>query len=197
MNSSIARIYTNGNERVVVSYEEPDSPRDWETTGVMACAHKKYALGDKDTALDIEKEGSWKACEKWLEQNALVWLPLSLYDHGGITISVGTGGDKWDSGQVGFIYAGEADFKQAGLNPENPIEVQRVEETLYSEVESYDQYLRGEGWGWSQQTRSECSACGRGEWEEVDSSFGFLGEHDVSDIDLDFDWEASIVTEGK
>jgi hypothetical protein len=182
-----------GQERVIVSYDnDPPDPREGETVGTMACAHKRYDLGDKDTALNIEREGSWKACEAWLQQNALAWLPLSLYDHGEITMSAGTD-EGWDSGRVGYIYASKADFKQAGLDSENLGDFQRVEETLYLEVEDYDLYLRNEAWSWIHEKRSACDTCGNEKWEVIESCGGYLGSFQAWDhpIEADFNFETS------
>ena len=184
--------YTNGNERVVISYDDdPTDPRSWDNSGVMACAHNRYKLGDNDTSLDI-KEGSWEACEAWLKENAIVWLPLALYDHGGITMSVGTGGG-WDSGPVGYIYAEKWEFAAAGLDYKKDIE--RMRQNLIAEVEEYDQYLTGECWQWSYETRTECHTCGKGEWKVVESCGGYLGRANKMYIDIDFDWDNAKVTQ--
>ena len=188
--------YTNKNERLVISYDEyHDDPRSWNNAGVMACAHNRYDLGDNDTTLDIERAGSWLACEAWLKKNAIVWLPLALYDHGGITMSVGTGGG-WDSGQVGYIYAGAKEFDWAGLDPKKDIGL--MKDSLIGEVTTYDQYLRGECWRWSYETRTECHTCGKGEWEYVDGCSGYLGQPNKIDIEswnTEFDWDNAKVTQ--
>ena len=173
--------YTNKNERVVISYDEYyEDPRSWDNAGVMACAHNRYDLGDNGTTLNIEEAGSWACCETWLKENAIVWLPLALYDHGGITMSVGTGGG-WDSGQVGYIYAGKWEFAAAGLDYKKDIE--RMRNNLMAEVEEYDHWLRGECWKWRYETRTECHACGKGKWELKDSCGGYLGQPDKASIE--------------
>lgn len=188
--------YTNKNERVVISYDEyHDDPRSWDNAGVMACAHNRYDLGDNDTTLNIEEAGSWLACEAWLMEHAIVWLPLALYDHGGITMSVGTGGG-WDSGQVGYIYAGKCEFA-AGL-AWGKKDIERMRQTLIAEVEVYDQYLRGECWCWRYETRTECHTCGKGEWKVVESCGGYLGQPNKLDIEswnVEFDWDNAKVTQ--
>lgn len=189
--------YTNGNERLVITCDDnPNDPRTWDNAGVMACAHNRYNLGDNNTSLNIEQAGSWKACEAWLKENAIVWLPLALYDHGGITMSVGTGKDKWDSGQVGYIYAGRKEFDWAGLDPKKDIE--RMRNNLIAEVEEYDKYLRGECWRWSYETRTECHTCGKGEWEYIEGTGDYLGQPDKASIEeygIEFDWDSAKVTQ--
>ena len=186
--------YTNKNERLVISYDEcPTDPRSWDNAGVMACAHNSYKLGDNDTSLDIKEAGSWEACEAWLKENAIVWLPLALYDHGGITMSVGTGGG-WDSGQVGYIYAGKWEFADARL-AWGKKGIERMRQNLTAEVEEYDQYLRGECWRWRYETRTECHTCGKGEWKLVESCGGYLGRANKMYIDIEFDWDNAKVTQ--
>jgi hypothetical protein len=69
-----------------------------------------------------------------------VWLPLYLYDHGGITMSTGPFNCPWDSGQVGFIYMSREDVAKHFPTAGEEGAIKRLE----SEVEVYDQYLRGE-----------------------------------------------------
>lgn len=184
-----------GQERVIVSYDNgPPDPREGETAGTMACAHKSYDLGDTipPEGLDIIKEEGWRNCERWLFANAPVWLPLALYDHGGITMSIGTGGG-WDSGQVGYIYATEEDFTHQGLNPEVPLDVTRMESSLTAEVEEYDLYLRSEAWSWIHEKRSACDTCGNEKWELIDGCSGYLGSFQAwgHPIEADFNFETS------
>lgn len=73
-------------------------------------------------------------------------LPLYLYDHSGITISVGnafSGTDPggWDTSAVGYIYAGPAQAEKVG-GPKD-----KVVEGLKVEVREYDLYLTGECFG--------------------------------------------------
>lgn len=91
-----------------------------------------------------------------------VILPLRLYDHSGITMSVGSGAHwqdpgGWDSGQVGWIYATEEDAKTNwGIENWNEtterdgktITYKEFSEILLrGEVETYDQYLTGDVYG--------------------------------------------------
>ena len=76
-------------------------------------------------------------------------LPLYLYDHNGISMSTSSGHypfcDPWDSGQIGFIYITYEDlkkeFKRKKLSKKL---IERGEEYLRQEVDTYDRYLRGE-----------------------------------------------------
>ena len=112
-----------------------DSPRSWDNPGHMICFHPRYNLGDKH---DFTVEGI-----KELVTKVAFSMPLFLYDHGGITMSCGPFSCHWDSGQVGYIYMtrGEADEELPGYTDE------QVMEFLTGQVETYNQYIMGEVYG--------------------------------------------------
>jgi len=127
-----------------------DSPRDWDNLGVMVCFHKKYSLGDNHDLKHGDFK-SWLQMEEhiWMELDAGVLMPLYLYDHGGITISINPFSCPWDSGQVGFIYASkEAIRKEYGKKHISKATLKKAQEILESEVEVYDQFIRGDVYGY-------------------------------------------------
>lgn len=102
-----------------------ESPRSDYDIGTMLCHHNRYSLGDEEDIstwqileriaeeFDIEttNEDGEEVTEEELYERVMnidaskgIVLPLSLYDHSGITMSVGVH-NSWDSGQVGFIFA--------------------------------------------------------------------------------------------
>ena len=125
--------------------------REWELHSYDDHFKKWYEVGTYPAPLETE---SYYICDGILEnmsQNNLMELaeqenlilPLYLLDHSGITISTRDFRDKWDSGHVGWTYAGNKDIiKEYGdLSPES---MARAERLLISEVEIYDCYIRGE-----------------------------------------------------
>lgn len=135
-------------------------PREDENLSVMVCFHKKYDLGDNHDyrADDFD---SWDDMEKKItgDEDPLIIKPLYLYDHGGITIRTSSFGDRWDSGQVGFVYVRKQDvrdnffIKRCGQAIK-----ERVDVLLEGEIEVYDKYLRGEVYGYevAKVVRDEC-----------------------------------------
>lgn len=123
-----------------------------------------------------------KDCMKMLEP-CLVWLPLWLYDHSGITMSCGNWNpynDSWDSCCVGFIFmTKEASFKELAATEESWRD--KAIAVMEAEVETYDQYLRGEVYSY---TLYEESA--NGEWTEIDSCWGFFGDDLLENGILDY-----------
>lgn len=149
-------------------YDEwPDDPRSWDNVGHMICFHRKYNLGDQHDYKSEHFEGWREMHDALLEEygEGSVILPLYLYDHGGITMKVGAFRDPWDSGQVGWIVASEEAIEREWGGDE-----EKAEEGLRYEVETYDEYLRGEVFGY---IITDASG------EEVDSCWGFFGEEYV------------------
>ncbi len=97
-----------------------------------------------------------------------VILPLYLYDHSGITISCSNAypyNDRWDAGQVGWIYASHKEIaEEYGKVDEETLK--KAEDTLISETNTYDYYLRGDCYGYIIEK----------DGEEVDSCWGYLGD---------------------
>jgi len=160
--------------------ECPESPREWDNMGVMVCFHSRYNLGDKNHGYSKDDFDSWGELERkiWGDEDPVVVLPLYLYDHSGITIKTSPFGSRWDSGQVGFIFARKKDVKKMLL-----IETivgaaeKRVTDILNGEVENYDQYLRGDVYGFIIEDK---------EGNELDSCGGFYGDDPKENGMLDY-----------
>jgi hypothetical protein len=161
-----------------INIEQDDCPmnprREWDNLGTMICEHNSYDLGDEcdfkpwnannwqehmaeyfQEKYDVLSEfGDYDTYEKdvkkiwkWIDAN-VVWLPLYLYDHSGITMSCGPFSCSWDSGQVGFIYiTKEKALSEYGGKIFSKKLKERVASYLKGEVETYDQYLRGNVYG--------------------------------------------------
>ena len=123
-----------------------------------------------------------------------VILPLYLFDHSGITMRCRPFSCPWDSGQVGYLVCSLEDARKnfmldqgADWNTCVPWdstggEVKTTKSlreatvaVLEAEVELYDQYLRGDVFGFVVEECETCECCGHTKWKELDSCFGFLG----------------------
>jgi hypothetical protein len=126
---------------------------------------------DKGYYIDeILENASMSDCEKLLE-NKIVILPLYLYDHSGITMSTGSFNDRWDSGQVGFIYATYDEIKKEfGVEKVTDNEIKRAYEILEGEVKTYDDYLTGNVYGFNFYDFDDI----------LDSCYGYYPNHDKS-----------------
>lgn len=150
---------------------DPMSPRDWDNLGTMACWHGRYQLGDIQPT---------EAPTEFLQDlpNGTVILPLYLYDHSGLTMSTSPFSCPWDSGQVGIIYVTPETMQQEMVDT-----VEAAQKILMSEVETYDQYLRGDTYYFVVETESTCSL-GEKHYETIDGVGGYFGyEATVAEVE--------------
>ena len=131
-----------------------DPRKEFDWVGTMACFHRRYTLGDCTPECSLEEylhqmmaEREYSLHRKWIPDDIdnkhvrayvekhWVMLPLYLYDHSGLSMSVRPFSCRFDSGQVGWIYVSREskgyDDLTAGLT---------------AEVENYNQYLTGDVW---------------------------------------------------
>lgn len=164
----------NGNKVQILPDEDPLNLREYGVTlGKMICFHRRYNLGDKHSYRSEDYAG-WDEMELALEkkENAVVILPLFLYDHSGITISRFSINCPWDSGQVGFILARHEDvLKEWGCKRVTKRVRDLVEQRLLAEVKEYDAYISGNYCGYVVQTP---------DGDEVDSCWGFVSATDAA-----------------
>ena len=152
---------------------DPCDPRDDDNLGIMAGFHSRYQLGDKDHGVNSNDYGGWDEMEVGIIKNekAVIILPFYLYDHSGITISTSPFSCPWDSGQVGFIFISKEKIREElGIKRVTKDIIQKVTEYLEAEVKLYDQYIRGDAYGYCI-TDTETN-------KEVDSCWGYFGEEE-------------------
>lgn len=164
-----------GNYEIEIHTDEsPESPRtSMDNLGKMICFHSRYSLGDKHD-YDHRDYSGWEEQKEAIIKNekVCVILPLYLYDHSGITISTSPFSCRWDSGQIGWVYVSkERVRKEYGVKRINQKLIEKVTKVLEGEVETYDQYLRGDIYGYKVFEVSP-----DGEKEEKDSCWGFYGQ---------------------
>jgi hypothetical protein len=165
-----------GDHKVRVFYDnDPESPREWDNLGTMVCFHGRYNLGDKHS---YDKRSELKN-DIMENENVHTILPLYLYDHSGITISTSPFGCKWDTTQVGFIFVSKEKVKSEGIDET------RVEEYLENEVKTYDQYLRGDVYGYEIVKVTTCDL-GHKHEEVIESSYGYYDEDECMENGVDY-----------
>lgn len=160
--------------------DSADSPRSWDNLGTMVCWHKRYSLGDRH---DFETPQDFLDWAK--RADIAVMLPLYLYDHGGLSMS--TCGwrypynDPWDAGQVGWIYVTKSKLREERrVKRVTKKTISWAEDILRAEVETYDQYLRGEVYGFTAYEIQD------GDIAEIDSCGGFFGSDPEQNGMLDY-----------
>jgi len=133
---------------------DPIDPREWDNIGKMVCFHRRYDLGDKHDFRDHEEFDAFLAEEK----DNIFYLPLYIYDHGGVTMKTSPFSCNWDSGQVGYIYMTKKRAEEEGLS--DPYK------TLEHEVKEYDHYIVGNCYGYTIEDK---------DGEILESIGGYLG----------------------
>ena len=192
---AIYREEYKGHKISIYIDELVDGPREWENLGKMICWHNRYNLGDEQPREDPQEwlhqlalsHTEYDEIDQYSDRfnnlenmtDAQLWdilnrhyifLPLYLYDHSGITMNTSGFHCPWDSGQVGWIYVSLEDVrKEYGKKRVSRQLREKVEEYLKSEVKVYDQYLRGEVYGFVVEDQ---------EGEHVNSCWGFYGDYD-------------------
>lgn len=179
---------------------DPPNPRDDDNLGRMVCWHGRYHLGDKHSfkntihcflglVREKDKHHANALHQEWqygserpggeivLELQELVsrdpdtfMLPLYLYNHSGLTINTTGFSCPWDSGQVGWIYTTKERFDKFGSD------WGKRKEYLLGEVETYDQYLRGEVYKFTLAQKETCASCNEAIEEVIAEESGFYGD---------------------
>lgn len=150
--------YEHKGYTIEIHYDEwGESPREWDNLGTMACYNKRYTLGD-----DKQYEDAY-ALREYLEGGDALYLPIYMYDHGGIALSTNSFDCLWDSGLLGYIYVSRDKVKAEGLTEEKALAI------LKGEVDTYDDYVQGKVYGYK---------VFNDEGEELDSCWGFIGDMD-------------------
>lgn len=167
----------DGRELRIVLDENAESPREWDNLGNMVCWHRRYSLGDKTNTFPGPE-----SFDEWWEENGKdgIIFPLNLYDHDQVSISTSHSypyNDHWDAGQVGWIYITADEIRKNWSVKRITKKLRKMaEEILLAEVEQYDQYLRGDVYGFQLVKKIECDECGHVEVGIEDSCWGFYGD---------------------
>lgn len=148
----------------------------------------KFQLYSEQSELDwlvddvieaLSNEDIWYLLERHAN---IVALPLYLYDHSGITMSTTSFNDRWDSGQIGWIYTDKKTIlSQCGKFQNDKGNLIKITErnwkegayqNLKEEVKIYDMYLQGQVYGIViEEYDSDLK-----EFDEIDSCWGFYDD---------------------
>jgi hypothetical protein len=154
---------------------DPDNPRDWDNLGTIYTRHRHFQPENSFDDWFNEEEVFDDDLGKLFRDSFLeeyVALPIYLYEHGGATISTTPFSDRWDSGMVGIIAVPMSDARKQYEGTDEEVR-EKAEKQLQAEIDTFDQYVRGEVYGFRVTTPPER----RFELPEVDEScWGFYGD---------------------
>ncbi len=176
---------TFGDYKITVEHDDtPVDPRDWDNIGTIVCWHRNYAIGDKHDFenphnMFHELSGLYPMmltdgltseqlarCEAKARDTHII-LPVYLYDHSGITINTTGFSDGWDSGQVGFVYVSHDRLRDDhNWKKITSKRAKQAAEWLVAEIETYDNFLIGNVYGFTIEKDEET----------IDSAYGFYGD---------------------
>ena len=176
---------------VCIDYDtDAESCREWDNLGRMMCWHSRYYLGDYDSDNRRMETHDGTNCadpsdfQEWWKEHGKggILLPLYLYDHSGLTISCSPFSCPWDSGQVGYVYMTAEKIREEYSAKRISKKLRkRVTEYLVNEVKTYDEYLRGDVYGYTVSTlepledEDDLRDLDEREDEQLDSCWGFYG----------------------
>jgi hypothetical protein len=176
--------------RIVYDEDAPNPRKDYDgNLATLVCWHPDYVLGDEQivdaggrgavenaSAISGSRIRSMEHLWRYLTlmRKAVMVLPLSLYDHSGITMYVGGKHDYpfdsagWDTTFVGFAYTTHERVTELCGEEEKYHSEEWIEEQVRAEIKQYDSYLRGECYGFIVADGTE----------DEESCWGFLGDID-------------------
>lgn len=168
-------LYYRGLTATIYLDTDPIDPREDDPLGTMFCRHTRYALGDKNMPEKIKRAQSWEGMLDIIDDlyHPPIILPLYIMDHGLVGVSTKDYGDRWDSGQVGYVFATDKKIREYyDIKGEGPLAADILDDAkdiLESEVREYDKFLNGDFFGFTVGYDSD---------DEIDGCWG------IDDIEL-------------
>jgi len=128
------------------------SPRENDNMCIFHIAHRNYAFGERQWMNRQEVDDA----QREAEAKGDICVPLYMYDHSGITISLSPFQCPFDSGQVGFVQV-KKDEIISNFGKKNWTKKLRVKalEVAEMEVKELDSFLTGEVYGYKIDTDTE------------------------------------------
>lgn len=123
---------------------------EWDGNVEFCCWHKRYDLGNSDRFGN--GAGEPEDCQAYAKQTNSILLPLYMYDHSGIALSLGREYPfdcQWDSGQLGYILIDREWLKEHfGKKYFTQKIRQRLLKAAEGNVKLYNDYLSGSVYGY-------------------------------------------------
>ena len=145
-NLEINHNESSGKYELIAEYTLWSSREPHTQRGIVA-----EATSPEDLYEDIVDILPYTDFIKILEEIGFVFLPLSIYDHSGITMCIGSSRDhydgQWDCSEVGWIYTTKTEIVDGLKIPEDEWK-KYADEGLRYDVKYYDLYLRGDVYGY-------------------------------------------------
>jgi len=169
MIDSIESIEYKGYTIKVYQDECGENPiTEWDGNVEFCCWHRRYDLGNSRRFGN--GLGDPEDCQAYAKETNSILLPLFMYEHSGIALSLGREypfNCQWDSGQLGFILIDREWLKEHfGKKYFTKKMKTRMLEVAENNVELYNNYLSGSVYGYQVIDKNG---------ENIDSCWGFYG----------------------
>lgn len=139
---------------IEIKYDEsPESPREWDNLCEIHYHSDSYTLGDTNWRNDIE---GYEAMLKEAKRNRDIIIPMYVYIHSGVALSLSSfhgklaqGHAEFDSGRAGTVIIRRKAILE---NWGGKIVTKKLREKAYrvaeGEIETFTQYASGEVYGY-------------------------------------------------
>jgi hypothetical protein len=158
---------------------EPIDPRTWDNLGTMICGHPRHVLGDEQFSRGEYANAYELRKHLFKDRDALIALPLYLLDHSMLSMSTEPFGGyigRFDSSMIGYIYVSKEKIREEyGKKRISKKLRESVTEYLKGEIETYNQWLQNDVYGYSKYRLKICECCGTVLKKDIDSCWGFYG----------------------
>lgn len=158
----------------IVGDNDAENPYSaWDQLTDLVTWHRRtdFTMGEK---YDSPEE----VIEAYERGEIVYFAPLFAYEHGGITVRLGSMNPRWpdqqwDCGLLGMVYVTKKKAKDNWPKLANRTLWLACERTAKGEVETLDDYLTGEVYGFVIED---------GEENHLDSCWGFYGDYEKSGV---------------
>ena len=161
----------------IVQDEFGESPRSWDNLAKMIFFGNYSHLGDKHT-FKSEDYSNWDEMEEAIKKELDVACIKRIYgySHSGLTIATTPFSCPWDSATLGFAVITKADLRENySLKRLSVKAINEGYERIEGEIETLDQYVTGDVYGFQISKNVTCDSCDNTKDEHEDSCYGFYG----------------------
>ncbi len=151
------------------------------------CISADSSIGDDEIAGEMEDELDLGEKLQLIEESGeVVMLPISMYEHSGITLWLGSKDShfdsQWDCSSIGFAYVEKNTAEEEGMLDPGEKYKHDWKEWAYAmmegEMQTYDQFVRGEVYGYmiedeNGEEATDSNLCG---------CWGFIGDDGKEDM---------------
>jgi len=134
------KITKKGWELEIKTDDTAENPLNSEDFGIYwALFHKRYNLYN-NTELHYGDYSGWNQLIEAIEDKyqPQIILPIYMYDHSGLALSLSDFRDHWDSNQIGYVF-----IKEGTSQKEFDGEEKKFLDYIESALNTYEDYLNG------------------------------------------------------